>query len=167
LTNVAQNVDRMRTECGNAEVAPSCPACPAPERRTQLHRRAATPRRLACRLPEGGTRANVAMSDVMRNQGLAAPGPLSQPCRCSPRTARGWPVHFPSPSRFWGQSGKRLTAATSCSTAPHCLSPVQPQTLSLQGLGLSSTRFPKRCHRRRLGGSRFTARSSLCSDPFS
>jgi hypothetical protein len=96
----------MRTECGNAEVAPSCPACPAPERRTQLHRRAATPRRLACRLPEGGTRANVAMSDVMRNQGLAAPGPLSQPCRCSPRTARGWPVHFPSPSRFWGAIGK-------------------------------------------------------------
>ena len=93
----------MRTECGNAEVAPAAqPQGAARSFTGGLRHRGASP--AGC--PREAHGANVAMSDVMRNQGLAAPGPLLQPCCCSPRTARGWPVHFPSPSRFWGAIGK-------------------------------------------------------------
>ena len=49
----------------------------------------------------------VSRSDVMQNQGPAANTPLSQPCCCTPRTATPWPVHFSSPSRNGGESGKR------------------------------------------------------------
>lgn len=151
----------MRTECVQNVVMLRSHQLPSP-----WAPHAASQRRLACRLPEGGTRANVAMSDVMRNQGLTAPGPLSQPCCCSPRTAKRWPVHSPSPSRFWGAIGKttngsdvmphRAPLLVSCSATNLVVSGSRPLFHAV------SHTLPQTTTER----IEIPARSSLYSDPF-
>ncbi|KAJ4991281.1 hypothetical protein SVAN01_03179 [Stagonosporopsis vannaccii] len=69
------------------------------------------------------------MSDVIQNQGPAADAPLSQPCRCTPRTARGWPVHLPSPSRNGGAIGKTVDGSDVMPRWPRSLPGCAARTL--------------------------------------
>lgn len=96
---------------------------------------------------------NVAMPDVIQEiRVYALQGPLSQPCCCSPQTAKGRPVRFHGPSRNWGTIGRTANGGdVMVYMGPLCLlfSHMNPVLVPvLKGPELDYHAVLKRCDRR-------------------